>query len=142
MNNASGLLRVRHCHGLSLLIIATLAGCDFGGPAMYSVTGTVHFEGRPIPRGRISFIPEDSKERTASTQIEDGSYNVKMTAGSRKVQIMATRDNGPFDPVMGQAPQLQYIPNRYNINTELKANIAPDGENRFDYDLKGTDTTR
>lgn len=109
---------------------------------MYYVTGTVHFDGEPIPRGRISFIPEDSQQRTASTKIEDGSYNVKMTEGSRKVQIMATRDNGPFDPVMGQAPQLQYIPNQYNIETELKADITPDGENRFDFDLKGSGAPR
>lgn len=109
---------------------------------MYPVSGEIRFQGELIPRGVISFIPDDPTQRTAAARIEDGKYKLKMTAGIRAIQIMATRDNGPIDPVMGQAPQLQYVPERYNVDTELRVEILSDGENCFNYDLQPANRPR
>jgi len=125
-----------------LLLLGAFVGCDWGGPKMYPVSGEIRFQGELVPRGMISFIPDDPAQRTAATRIEGGKYNLRMTAGTRSIQIMATRDNGPIDPVMGQAPQVQYVPERYNVETELHVEITPDGENLFNYDLQSARNAR
>jgi hypothetical protein len=114
----------------------SVPGCSDGGPTSYPVTGSVVFDGEPVAKGSISFIPADPAHRTSSTAIAEGTYSLRLPAGSHKVEIMATKDNGPFDPAMGQAPQKQYIPDKYNVESKLSEEIKPDGENRFDFDLK------
>ena len=37
---------------------------------------------------------------------------------------------------MGVAPQVPYIPLRYNAQTELTATVNPTGENHLKFDLK------
>lgn len=39
-----------------------LAGCGDGGPPRYHISGTVTFEGQPVPAGAISFIPVGETE--------------------------------------------------------------------------------
>jgi hypothetical protein len=119
----------------AIFCFVALLGCD-SGPAMHTVYGEVKFEGQPVPKGMISFVPEDPAQRTAAEKIENGRYTLRMTAGKRRVEIMATRDNGPVNPVMGQAPQEQYIPEKYNVSSELKAEITPDGKNEYNFDLQ------
>jgi len=62
---------------LGMLLIACLAaGC--GGSSGYHMSGNATFNGKPIPVGRIYFMPDGSKGNTgaaSSADIKDGKYD-------------------------------------------------------------------
>jgi hypothetical protein len=118
------------------LFISIAAGCGPSGETTYPVVGEVRFQGQPVPRGYISFVPADGVGKTDAGKIADGRYDLQVRPGAKKVEISATKDNGPVDPVMGQAPQKQYIPDKYNVQTTLKVEVKNE-DNNFDFELKG-----
>lgn len=112
------------------------AGCGQKGPATYPVSGTVTFDGQPIPEGRISFIPEGGKAAPDSVPIQNGQFQLRVKAGRHRVEITADRPTGKIDPVMGMAPRECYIPACYNSQSILTAEVKPDGPNQFPFELK------
>lgn len=101
---------------------------------MYRVHGAVTFDGKPVEKGYVNFLSPDQSERAATSPIEHGQYDAMVRPGKRKVEILATEDAGPVDPTMGQAPQRQYIPDKYNIETTLEFDVA-EGDNPKDFEL-------
>jgi hypothetical protein len=68
--------------GSFALLIATTTGCGGKG----TVTGKVNLDGKPLPAGRIAFVP--SKGVAASGEIKDGQYTVTgVPAGDVKVTV-------------------------------------------------------
>lgn len=122
---------------LSLLLLACLllVGCGPTGPKTYPVSGTVMFNGEPLAKGQISFMPKDGKTAPTGGAITAGKYTVQALEGMKSVEITATREEGPVDPVMGKARQKQYIPEKFNVSTTLEANVTPAGPNTFDFKL-------
>jgi hypothetical protein len=118
---------------VALFIFATV-GCGPSGPAMYRVYGTVTFDGKPVERGFINFLSPNHTERAATATITNGQYEAMVLPGKRKVQVLATEDAGPVDPVMGQAPQRSYIPTKYNDETTLEFDVA-ERDNPKDFEL-------
>jgi hypothetical protein len=123
--------------------IATLSGC--GGvddvPEMVTVTGTVTFDGKPLPTGEIIFRPADGKGRVDAASIKDGQYTLECTLGGKAVTITALRE------VAGVAVQEletgeiggeveQYIPETYNDRTMLRAEVTATGDNVFNHTLE------
>jgi hypothetical protein len=111
-------------------------GCADSRPALYRVTGTVSFDGRPVEGGEIIFVPVDKGAAPDAGRIDNGAYDMLAKAGKKRVEIRASR------PVVGGKPNpmgpvyQDYIPEKYNARTTLAADVKPDGENRFDYELK------
>lgn len=69
---------------LGLLLVA-LAGC---APGLGDVSGTVTFEGKPIPWGRISFVSEVGKKPVLSSYIRMGKYEIKgCPAGLARISV-------------------------------------------------------
>jgi hypothetical protein len=57
------------------LLIAS--GCsDDGLPKRYPVTGTVTYNGKPLERGQVNFLPTAPEGRPASGDIEAGRYSL------------------------------------------------------------------
>ena len=84
------------CPGPSLM---TSCGTDDGLGKRYPVSGTVTYNGKPLEKGKISFVPEDPKNVGASGAIENGSYTLSTggqddgaRAGKYKVTITAKED--------------------------------------------------
>ncbi len=48
---------------LTCLLVAVFfnTGCGTGGPTTFDVKGTVTFDGKPVPAGRIDFFPDLAK---------------------------------------------------------------------------------
>src|SRR4051812_34682504 len=128
-------LRIVSC--ASLVAAAVLAaGC--GGPAGVPVSGTVSWDGKPMPDGKILFEDEDPKTPPASGDVKGGKYSLRVPPGKKKVRITASREvpGGKVDPVMGGVPRQSYVPARYNSDTTLSADVKAAGNNQFDFPLK------
>jgi predicted small lipoprotein YifL len=121
---------------VAALVMAVLAGCGPSGPTTYPVSGTVAFDGKPVPEGDILFAPAEGSAVPDSGNIQDGAFSFRAKPGRKRVEIEANRESGPVDPTMGMAPRQSYIPDRYNTQTTLTAEVKPDGENRFSFDLQ------
>ena len=126
---------------VSLLVGALLcvsAGCGGKGPSTYPVTGTVTFNGTPLDQGQIVLMSADGHSTPTGGAIVDGKFALQSTPGEKTVEITATREAGPVNPTMGQAAREQYIPQKYNVESTLKATVVPAGANAFDFPLIGT----
>ena len=125
-------------------LLSLTAGCGSGGngPATFSVSGTVKFDGQPIKTGDIQFEPETPGLAPDAGQIVNGSYSLKAKAGKKKVKIMASREipGKTTKGAMGEdiVAKEDFIPETYNSKTELTAEVKASGGNSFNFDLKGT----
>jgi len=127
--------------------LCLVVGCGGGNPC--SVGGQVTFDGQPIEDGNIRLDPiEESLGASGAAKITGGKYSIPqdkgMLAGKHQVRISATRSTGrmvPVAEVLEGEPQemreeiIQYIPARYNQESELTVELAP-GENTKDFDLQ------
>lgn len=66
----------------SLSLLGWLVGCGSGGG--YRVSGNVTFQGKPVPAGKIYFMPDSSKGNNGATgyaDIKDGKYDTSAQGG-------------------------------------------------------------
>jgi hypothetical protein len=119
------------CFAAALLLVVT--GCS--EPL---VEGTVTIDGQPLPEGYIAFVPETSGQGGGSN-IVNGKYTVHTVAGKYKVEITASKML-PLPPgqkgMDGATEEVrQYLPARYNTQTELTATVPAAA--KVDFELKG-----
>lgn len=108
------------------LAIFTLApGC---GPSTATVTGDVSADGKPMPKGIITFTPTQGPSATAN--IVNGRYEIRTTPGEQRVQIsmpvvIGTRkdSNSPNASVIEITEEK--LPPQYHIKSELKTTLPP-----------------
>jgi hypothetical protein len=127
-------MNVKHFHICILaafLSLPLLAGC--GGDKLVEISGSVTYEGQPVPKGTISFLTPDGKGQTAGNLIVDGKYSVKVPPGSRVVRIEGFKIVGqesldPSDPTRAKVDKLEpMVPEEYNSEkSTLKAEIRSD----------------
>ena len=137
-----GFMRTQLCGALLLLVaLGLISGCGASdAQARYKVTGLVTFDGKPIPEGDILFLPEGDG-RPDGGRITAGQYDVELTAGPKRVEIRASRENpaklidSMLEPGKKVPAREDYIPEKYNAKSELKADIV-DGPGEYDFDLK------
>jgi len=135
--SSRGARRLRFARCAALLLAATAPlGCGRSGPETYPVSGTVTFDGQPVPDGHIQFVPADGKGLPDPGKIENGEFSFDAKPGPKRVEIEASRETGPVDKSMGLAPRESYIPPCYNLETTLTAEVTPDGPNEFNFPLK------
>ena len=67
-----------------------LAGCGSKtNDASYNISGTVTFDGKPVPRGFIRFAPDGSKGNKGATgyaEIVDGKFDTKTSKKSQGIE--------------------------------------------------------
>ena len=121
-----------------MIVMTGLAGCGPRRPALAAVTGTVTYQGKPLPEGTITFQPVQG--RPAIGKIVKGQI-VEVTAwdpddgaplGNIKVGIESL-----FPATSIYEKPKSHIPTRYaNPQTSgLTAEINP-GKNTLSFDLK------
>jgi hypothetical protein len=119
------------------LLLATEAGCRRSGAVTFPISGTVTYNGKPLPNGSIVLLPVSGPSAADPGTILDGRFAFAARAGKKKVEIRATREVGPIIRSMGARDKQSYIPAQYNSQTTLSAEVVPDGANQFTFDLKG-----
>lgn len=127
---------------LALIVV----GCNSQGAGRASVSGKVTFDGQPVGTGQIVFEPAGSG-RLGIAQIVNGAYAMPAeqgpTSGSYIVRITADRPTGktakgPASSGEQTSTEVyeQYIPLKYNEQSELRIEIGADGTLAHDFDLK------
>jgi hypothetical protein len=137
-------MRRPRCLLALLLGVVVIAGCGDAN-ARQAVTGTVSFQGRPLDQGRIYFAPTAEGVSEAGATIEDGKYSIPgdvgLVPGTYKVSIFSydrtgakvSSDEVPGDP--GAAQFKERIPEQYNKQSKLTAEITASGRNVFNFAL-------
>lgn len=119
-----------------------IAGCGESGRA--SIEGVVTLDGRPLPSGSITFVPlEGTVSPTAGGEIVDGTFSIAAKggtfAGKFRVEIAAKRPNGQkiAHPGFGELVDEyeQYLPSRYNTDSELQVEVKVGEPNRLEFSL-------
>jgi hypothetical protein len=128
---------------LALVLLAPL-GCGRAGPEMARVTGKVTYQGKPVPKGTIAFIPVADGRNATGALAPDGTYRLQTEEpndgaqlGEYKVTISA-RDDVVLDytPPVPIKPKMLAPAQYENPETSgLKATVVR-GSNVFDFDLK------
>jgi len=127
--------QMRTGFGFLVALALLLAGCSSGPEGTYPVSGTVTFNGEALPEGNIIFSAADGTGVPAAGEIRNGKFRLHVTPGKKTVAILATREFGEVDAVMGARQREMYIPKRYNDETTLTADVTPGGKNRFEFPL-------
>jgi hypothetical protein len=79
------LLRKRCGRALPVLLLSLVSGC---GGNFARVSGEVTYEGKPVEKGTISFLPVDGKGPSAGAAIVNGRYTAtKVPPGTKMVAI-------------------------------------------------------
>ena len=121
-----------------------LLGCS-QSTGRQSLDGAVEFDGAPLAEGSIVFLPQPgTKSPTCGGTISQGRFSILPAGGAAcgtfRVEITAIRKTGKkvTDPKEGKlVDELeQFIPTRYNQQSELTATVSEEGPNRFEFALK------
>jgi len=118
-------------------IFVCAAGCS-NEPRLYVVKGKVSFDGQPVPDGDIQFASTAGDRGPDAGKISAGMYELKTTEGKKRVEISASKIRpGGARGAGGEPVPEEYIPERYNAQSELTADVQPSGANVFDFELRG-----
>jgi hypothetical protein len=146
----------RTCGWLLMLAVAAYAPVGCGGATdnlpREPISGTVRFNDQPLNSGSIQFMPVESKDKVSSGgMIVDGSFRVNRDVGPvpGKYTVMIFAGGSPATAASpgrvskaGTKPAEQppmgvgLIPLRYNLKTELTAEVTAGGPNHYTFDLK------
>lgn len=135
-----------HYRNLVWLLTLTLIGCGGGAGENFEralASGTVELGGKPITQGSIRFIPiGEAKGPAAGAAIKDGKYHFEKgkgpIVGKHRVVINAYQGNGELinlDDGEQEEEQINIIPERYNMFSELQAEIKPEENNGINFSL-------
>lgn len=124
-----------------LLGIVTL-GWQFRGllDERVAVAGTVHFRGRPLPKGIIRFLPQESGLEPGGAVIVQGRYLITKSSGLvpglYAIMITApTLSGGGNDGTPQSARTTEMIPFDYNQRTMLFRSVQRGRSNVLDFEL-------
>lgn len=118
-------------------------GCDRSSPRQ-SIQGTVMIDNQPLTAGQISFRPQSGTNGpSAGAIIDRGTFTIPSIqgtfVGTSRVEITAVKMTGrkikiPGDQLIDEV--VNYIPARYNINSELSAEVKDNCPNNFEFSLQ------
>lgn len=111
--------------GMAALLCVT-SGCN--GPSqkvekVYNVKGTVQIDGRPLVDGMVSFKPADARGGSTATIVTDGAFQCAVAAGAKAVTIEDMQNRRSYG----------------NEASPLTADVKPNAENRFEFNVKSGD---
>jgi hypothetical protein len=127
-------------------VILLSSGCGDASGGRCAISGTVHFQGKPLDQGNITFIPISSTLATQSgTSIINGTYAIPkmqgLIPGRYKVSIssgdgttpagLTDRPPGPS----GNFSSVERIPRSFNIESTQEVDVKQEGPNQFDFNI-------
>lgn len=133
------------------LLFFFVAGCGGGeaGPPRAAVEGTVTYEGSPLKKGVIVFVPSaGTTGPKTSASIVDGAFRLDVDSGplvgNHSVEIEAVSDELAYDDEQAiermraegiKRVEVIKLPASYNQRTKLKAEIKAEQDNKLTFSL-------
>ncbi|MEQ8211300.1 MAG: hypothetical protein RH917_15850 [Lacipirellulaceae bacterium] len=126
----------------AVVVLITIVGCG-DSTGRREVSGTVTYAGQPLEEGRLSLRPL-GQGPSSGCEIRDGEFYIPSQKGPKpgeyKVSIQAYQETGRMiasatNPREKVAEVANKLPNKYAFNSELRMNVASDGENVFEFKL-------
>lgn len=128
-----------HQSACFLAFVAFVVACGCSGEAIEraTVSGKVTLDGKPMPSGQIRFRPTSETGGPGwSAWIKDGNFTTAGTKGTPvgelRIEIDAYRTPSWYkghpaaaDGEEAMIPQEQFLPSKYNTQSELKMTIPP-----------------
>ncbi len=110
-------------------LLSPLTGCG-SSDGLVLVSGTVTFDGAPVPEGTIQFRALEGDQKAYASSIIDGKYEARIEPGPASVEVRASRIvEGKFDesnPGEKVPVGEMYIPEKYNSRTSLNVTVESD----------------
>ena len=109
-----------------------------------SVSGEVSLNGEPLPQGQVSLRPIGRGPRVGG-KVVDGEFDIERSKGplpgQYAVSINSFQETGRMispesNPSMKVPEVKQALPSKYNTRTELRMEVAGDGDNHFRFELQ------
>ncbi len=135
---------------LAAALLVALTGCGGGKPpeqAKAKVKGTITLDNKPLQTGKIVFDAANGQP-PADMDILDGKFEGNAPVGKCKVQITSFKQmtmkeklekegKKPMDgPGYDQPMEVNLLPDRYNVKSEITREVFADKPNDFTFDLK------
>jgi hypothetical protein len=141
----AGPVRRATCLALAAAAMAlSPMACGRSGPELARVTGTVTYQGKPVPKGTVSFVSTEPGRRNATGQLdEQGNYRLQTEEPGDGAEL------GDFDvaifshdePILDYRPKVpvkaqRLIPEKYeNPKTSGLKKTVKSGSNTFNFEL-------
>ena len=99
------------------ILLVPLCGCGSSGPDMHPVQGVVSYQGKPLPLGRVSFVPNGYRPSSALIDAH-GRYKLEAPAGEHRIEVVANayrsadKSKPSIDVNFGETQPL--VPAKYN----------------------------
>lgn len=149
MHRSLSLLSAARCTAAFAVLATLTTGCGDDAPyKLAPVKGVVTLDGQPVPYTQVVFMPKGTPDNPTpgpgSTAMCDdaGAYELKTVrgepgavVGSHSVQIYA---HGPLQSTSSDdtaPPPKESFPAKFNVNTELTADVPADGTTAADFKL-------
>jgi hypothetical protein len=117
-------------------VAAVLTGCSSSGPAKAKVSGTVTLDKKNLKEGEIVFVtPGRAPE---PLPITDGVFSGEVEVGENRIVEILAYKTAPAVPMQGEtfeASKVNYLPARYNVESQLRVKVTASGPNEFKYEL-------
>jgi hypothetical protein len=128
------------------LMLILVSGCGGGGTHKEAVSGSVTWKGQPLYQGTIEFVPADGQRIPVSGSIQNGRYHLLSRPGVApgSYQVRISSREGPMrrgnpntapDADLLDPKAKERIAPKYNVKSELKAEVKKGGDNTFDFRL-------
>lgn len=133
---------------VTLLTGPTLVGCSGNSDQLPTgeVHGTVSYQGKPLPTGSVTFIPDGPGKAAAGEIQADGTYTLTTysqgdgaTIGSHKVMIISEKDTSELPAESAEAnTDLSLIPEKYGMSPKTSGLTAEvkEGDNEINFNLE------
>ena len=128
---------------LCSFLLVLLAACGSSSNRR-ALQGTVTLDNKPLAQGTVRFIPTSGTPGpSAGGEIKNGEFSIAedkgVLSGSFRVEITSSKTGKKVrDRSSGEITYLreQFLPARYNSNSELTAEVKNGGPNRFEFALR------
>jgi hypothetical protein len=126
------------------VVALTPAGCGRSGPPMGRVSGTVTYQGKPVPKGTVTFVSSDPSRRNATGQLDKNGYYQLQTEEPGDGAELGEYDVTLYshdEPILDYRPKVpvkaqRLIPEKYeNPKTSALKRTVKSGSNTFDLEL-------
>jgi hypothetical protein len=136
---------------LPLAILVACAGCGSAGDGLprEAIWGNVTLDGQPLAMGVITFTPSEGQATQSGGVVTGGKFSVPRdqgpVPGKYAVSISSASAEAQVPPEEAKTGMPGYvtpgrkrdpIPDKYNTNTTLTAEVKKGGGNSFQFDLK------